>query len=108
MIKSVAFCGIAQVIPLDRWDADVLPEMLGGRFGGFVHGWDMFDNAAFSISPSEAAIMDPQQRVLLEVCTFSLTAAYFLFTCVGSQFTLLFFIMCSLPSIWALIELSTR
>ena len=55
-------------VPLDRWDADLIPEAtLGGRFGGFVHEWAGFDAGAFGISPSEAAFMDPQQRILLEV-----------------------------------------
>ena len=55
-------------IPLDRWDADLAPESnMGGRFGGFVEAWSEFDVAATGITPSEAALMDPQQRVLLEV-----------------------------------------
>jgi acyl carrier protein len=55
--------------PLDRWDVDAIPESnLGGRFGGFVDAWAQFDAAAFGITPSEAALMDPQQRALLEVC----------------------------------------
>lgn len=55
-------------IPLDRWEVDAIPESnLGGRFGGFVKTWAKFDAAAFSITPSEAALMDPQQRVMLEV-----------------------------------------
>ena len=62
-------------IPLDRWDSDRLlikdqdSNTAGpsGRFGGLVAGWAEFDAAAFGISPSEAFLMDPQQRVLLEV-----------------------------------------
>lgn len=29
--------------------------------------WETFDAACFGITPSEAALMDPQQRVMLEV-----------------------------------------
>ncbi len=61
-------------IPLDRWDCDrlLLPGVdantagTAGRFGGFVDRWAAFDGAAFGVSPSEAALMDPQQRILLE------------------------------------------
>ena len=57
-----------RMIPLDRWDVDTIPESnAGGRFGGLVSTWAEFDAAAFGITPSEAALMDPQQRVMLEV-----------------------------------------
>ncbi len=63
-------------VPLDRWDADwLLSETsaagkgagLAGHFGTFVAGWAGFDPAAFGLVPAEALVMDPQQRVLLEV-----------------------------------------
>ena len=55
-------------VPLDRWDSDSLAAPgLGARFGGFVAEWAHFDASLFGISPSEAAVLDPQQRVLLEV-----------------------------------------
>ena len=33
-----------------------------------MHGVEDFDAACFSIHASEALVMDPQQRLMLEVC----------------------------------------
>ena len=62
--------------PEDRgWDAwlglNILGIQAAGEFprvGGFVHGAGDFDAGFFGISPREALTMDPQQRMLLEVC----------------------------------------
>lgn len=37
-------------------------------FGGFLSGVEFFDAACFGLSDKEAALMDPQQRMLMETC----------------------------------------
>lgn len=62
---------LTRVTPYSRWDADAqhpsVPHRLGGRFSRFMEGVEGFDAAAFHISPSEACVLDPQQRLMLEV-----------------------------------------
>ncbi|WP_329586161.1 amino acid adenylation domain-containing protein [Kitasatospora sp. NBC_01250] len=53
-------------IPADRWDWRDQPRSRS-RWGGFAPDVDRFDAAFFGISPREAELMDPQQRLMLEV-----------------------------------------
>ena len=62
-------------VPADRWNIDRLhdperdaPGKMLSRHGGFIDDIDGFDASFFGISPREAEIIDPHQRVLLEVC----------------------------------------
>ncbi|MEM6979056.1 MAG: polyketide synthase, partial [Planctomycetota bacterium] len=60
--------------PDDRWDrgqfyrpGEAVPGKTRSQWGGYVRNLDGFDPTLFQISPREAAAMDPQQRMLLEV-----------------------------------------
>ncbi|MGN7997308.1 beta-ketoacyl synthase N-terminal-like domain-containing protein, partial [Chitinophaga sp. 22308] len=60
-------------VPADRWDwrqyhGDPLasPGKTLSRWGGFITDIDKFDALYFNISPLEAELMDPQQRITLE------------------------------------------
>ena len=60
-------------VPKQRWDwQDYFSEDRNktgfhfSKWGGFIEGVDKFDPLFFNISPREAMIMDPQERLFLE------------------------------------------
>ncbi|MBZ5798221.1 hypothetical protein K8353_50260, partial [Burkholderia contaminans] len=59
-------------IPKERWDHsihfDEEADKSGkaySKWGGFIKGVDQFDPKFFNISPREAEIIDPQERLFL-------------------------------------------
>ena len=61
-------------IPADRWDWREWTDLRSpsgkpiSKWGGFIDSPDCFDADFFRIAPREAAAMDPQERVFLQVC----------------------------------------
>ncbi len=64
-----------QEVPTDRWSLNEFfspdtsePGKMSTRWGGFIDQVDQFDAGFFGISPREAIQMDPEQRLVLELC----------------------------------------
>ena len=63
---------------IGRWGLlfpDDTVQSEGCRFGAFVDDIDQFDDAFFRISPVEAELLDPQQRMMLETSWVALEDA---------------------------------
>lgn len=75
-LGGVPLVDVIQQVPSERWqpdsiagaaaDAAAVSAAPATRFGAFMEGVDLFDAAAFGLSPAEASAMDPQHRLLLE------------------------------------------
>ncbi|KAL0047579.1 hypothetical protein WJX82_006984 [Trebouxia sp. C0006] len=71
-LSSVSGKDTAVVIPLSRWDTAAQDRHLqqpSVRFASVLDHVDAFDAAFFGVSSSEAELMDPQQRLVLECTT---------------------------------------
>src|SRR5260221_5837337 len=60
-------------VPADRWNYREhyspeagTPGKTNNKWGGFIRDVDKFDPLFFNISPREAQVMDPQERIFLE------------------------------------------
>ncbi len=68
-------------IPESRWSLDryfsekIEKGKINHRGGGFLNDIDQFDAGFFGITPREAAQMDPQQRIMLELSWEALESA---------------------------------
>lgn len=63
---------ITEISP-NRWDHQLYfdedkhkPGKVNSKWGGFIEGVDQFDPLFFNISPREAEVLDPQERLFLE------------------------------------------
>ncbi|DBA84018.1 TPA: hypothetical protein ACH3X1_006502 [Trebouxia sp. C0004] len=71
-LGSISGKDTAVVIPLSRWDTaaqDRHLQQTSVRFASVLDHVDAFDAAFFGVSSSEAELMDPQQRLVLECTT---------------------------------------
>eukprot|EP00884_Botryococcus_braunii_P010943 jgi/Botrbrau1/19850/Bobra.0124s0086.1 len=70
-----------KLVPYSRWDIDdqsitgLLKDRMLSRFSACLPDVVQFDSENFNLSRVEACLMDPQQRILLEVCHETLANA---------------------------------
>ena len=64
-------CDMVSVVPMGRWDVDGHNAQTGvvttsNRYGVWLDAVADFDGGAFGVADAEAALMDPQHRLLME------------------------------------------
>lgn len=75
-LQRDASLDIISSTPTSRWDVELqLTQDMPARFGGFLSGAYLFDAASFATSSAEAVLMDPQQRIILELTEEALTVS---------------------------------
>lgn len=71
------------LVPLFRWATEGAAG--GPRFLASLPMVELFDAEAFSVSPTEAAVMDPHQRLLLQVPLAFILPCHSFYMCSGIQ-----------------------
>jgi len=78
-VKAAMERMLAATRPDDPWIAEIIRDADAAnpacRFGAFVDDIDQFDASFFRISPVEAELLDPQQRMMLETSWLALEDA---------------------------------
>ncbi|MBA2649829.1 MAG: SDR family NAD(P)-dependent oxidoreductase [Legionella sp.] len=89
-LKAAKDCVIE--IPRERWDYNQYynpdkkkPGISYSKWGGFIEDFDKFDPLFFNISPREAELMDPQERLFLEVAWQTLEDAGYSLQAAGTS-----------------------
>jgi amino acid adenylation domain-containing protein len=70
-----------------RWDAQTIYDerRSSSKWGGFLSDADRFDAAFFGIAPSDARLMDPQQRIALMAAWHALEDSGYAGRCLAQQ-----------------------
>ena len=77
-LDSLSGADATSVVPISRWDvnrANFGTERPAVRFASLLDNVAAFDAGLFGISTSEAVVMDPQQRLVLECTAAVITSA---------------------------------